>query len=117
MQLQNLLFGPVLYKQGRTIAFCIYNNKKLINAKLRHFLSYSHGKYVAFDMENEQHCSGGRGAGGGNAVLIVFMENSKYFVSDCLREGRKKKVMRNVFIVCCIGDNYTIRIPLIVPSF
>ena len=55
---------------------------------MRHFLSHSHGKYVAFDMENEQQClGGGGGAGGGNAVLKVFIENSKYFVSDCLWEG------------------------------
>jgi hypothetical protein len=37
------------------------------------------------------------GAGGGNAVLTVFMENSKYFVSDCLREEKKKKFWRQLY--------------------
>ena len=33
MQFQNHLFGPVVYKQGRTIAFCIYNNRKQVDGK------------------------------------------------------------------------------------
>ena len=47
---------------------------------MRHFLAYNHGKYVAFYMENKQHCLGG---GVGNAVFTVFIQNSKYFVTDC----------------------------------
>ena len=54
---------------------------------MSHYLSHGHGKYVAFDMENEQHCLGGGGGGEDNAVLTVFIENSKYFVSDCLWGG------------------------------